>query len=345
MVLTKQTEHKYQTKEEEEMAKRMMEEAAEESQEAGTVEESQEAGMAEESQETGTAEESQDEPAKKKRKKDKKSKDKKPKSGVKSMMKEERQKKFEELKAERKAKALEKKKAKEEAEKEKARLKREEHKMLLEKTHALIQRHAPVAAARSATATATSAEIHPAPPRTEHPEDPLETLLVEPGPLLVSLNPFEGEGDPVIRPTLGVHPGAAAVLTETIHVESSTERPLEAMGGAPKKSTGGKAPQKQAIPKKNRKTPGSGALRYIPEAKHIREARKAGGLYPDDPHKGKKNHFWPGYLALNEIRHYQKSKSSYSQITLPTPCLGNCTGLQLRAPFQISNPHGSPRSQ
>ena len=60
------------------------------------------------------------------------------------------------------------------------------------------------------------------------------------------------------------------------------------------------------MPKKNRKTPGSGALRYIPKAKHIREVRKAGGLYPDDPDKGKKNFFQPSHLALNEIRHYQK---------------------------------------
>ena len=203
------------------------------------------------------------------------------------MMKEERQKKFEELKAERKAKALEKKKAKAEAEKEKARLKREEHKMLLEKTHALLQRNTPAAAAGSATATATSTEIHPAPPRTEPTEDPLETSLEEFSPLLVSLNPFKGD-EPIIRPTLVACPEAAVILKETIHVESSTERPLEAAGGAPKKSTGGKAPQKQAIPKKNRKTPGSGALRYLPKAKHIREVRKAGGLYPDIQTKAKR---------------------------------------------------------
>ena len=230
MVHTKQTKHKYCTKEEEEMAERRMEEEAEESQEAGTDEESQETGM---------AEKSQDEPAKKKRKKDKKSKDKKPKLGVKSMMKEERQKKFEELKAERKAKAPEKKKAKEEAEKEKARLEKN-IKCCLRK-HILLQRNIPAAAARSATATATCAEIHPAPPRTEPTENPLETSLVESGPLLVSLNPFEGD-EPIIRPTLEAHPGAAVILTETIHVESSTERPLEAAGGVPKKSTGGKAP-------------------------------------------------------------------------------------------------------
>ena len=206
----------------------------------------------------------------------------------------------------RKQKALERKRAKEEKDQEKVQLKREEHRMLLAKTQALLQKHIPAAAASSATATASSAEIHPAPPRTEPLEDPLETSLVEAGPLFVSLNPFEGEDEPVIRPTLGAHLGAAVILTETIHVESSTEGLVEATGGTPKKSVGGKAPRKQAIPKKNRKTPGSGALRYVPKAQHIKEVRKAGGLYPDDPEKGKKNHFWPSYLALNEMRHYQK---------------------------------------
>ena len=135
---------------------------------------------------------------------------------------------------------------------------------------------------------------------------------------MVSLNPFEREDEPIIRPTLGAHPRAAAILKETIHVESSTERSLEATG-APKKSTGQKAPQKQAIPKKNRKTPGSGALRYISKAKHIREVRKAGGFYPDDPDNGKKNHFWPSHLALNEIRHYQKRVNLICK--LPFQCL------------------------
>ena len=86
----------------------------------------------------------------------------------------------------KKQKALERKRAKEEKDQEKVWLKREEHRMLLAKTQALLQKNTPAAAARSATATATSAEIHPAPPRTEPPEDPLETSLVESGPLLVS---------------------------------------------------------------------------------------------------------------------------------------------------------------
>ena len=81
----------------------------------------------------------------------------------------------------RRQRVLEKKRAKEEKEKEKAWFKREEHKMLLEKTHALLQKNTPAAAAGSATATATSAEIHPALPSTEPTEDPLETSLVESG--------------------------------------------------------------------------------------------------------------------------------------------------------------------
>ena len=159
---------------------------------------------------------------------------------------------------------------------------------------------------RAEEETAATVEVHPEPSGMRQSEDPLETSLVEPGPLLVSLNPFEGEDKPIIRPYSGARPGAAAVFTETIHEESTMERPLEATGGAPKKSTRGKAPGKQTDPKKNRKMPGSGALKYTPNPKHIREARKAGFLYPDDPAKGRKNHFRPSHLALNEIRHFQK---------------------------------------
>ena len=94
----------------------------------------------------------------------------------------------------------------------------------------------------------------------------------------------------MIRPTSGARAGAATILTETIHKESTTEKPLEAAGGAPKKSAGGKAPRKQAVPKKNRNTPRSGALKYTPKPKHMR-GKKAGYLYPDDPAKRRKNHF------------------------------------------------------
>ena len=129
-----------------------------------------------------------------------------------------------------------------------------------------------------------------------------------------------GEDESMIRPTSGARAGAATILTETIHEESTTERPLEAAGGAQKKSMRGKAPRKQTDPKKNRKTPGSGALKYTPKPKHIREARKAGFLYPDNPAKGRKNYFRPGHLALNEIRHFQKRANVLIR-NLPFQCL------------------------
>ena len=52
-------------------------------------------------------------------------------------------------------------------------------------------------------------EVHPEPSTSGQGADPLETSLVEPGPLLVSLNPFQGEEEPVIHPT---SVGAATVV-------------------------------------------------------------------------------------------------------------------------------------
>ena len=161
------------------------------------------------------------------------------------MMKEERQRRGDELKAKRKEKALERKKTKEEVDKERARLKREEHKMLLEKTQALLNKNPPAATAVRAEENAATVEVHPEPSGARQSEDPLETSLVEPSTLLVSLNPFEGEDEPMIRSTSGARAGAASNLTETIHEESTTERPLEAAGGVPEESARGKAPRKQ----------------------------------------------------------------------------------------------------
>ena len=69
-----------------------------------------------------------------------------------------------------------------------------------------------------------------------------------------------------------------------------------------------------------RKTPGLGSLRYVPKEREIREARAAGYLYEDDPEKKRKNHFRPGHLALNEIRHYQKRVNLFIH-KLPFQCL------------------------
>ena len=132
---------------------------------------------------------------------------------VKSMTKDERQKRSEESKVQRKEKALERKKAKEEKEKEKAQLKREEHKAVLKRAKALLARTDPASKAVCEEDAPTTE-----PSASGQETDPLETSLVEAGPLLVSLNPFEGEEKPVIHPT---SVGAATVLSETIHVESN----------------------------------------------------------------------------------------------------------------------------
>ena len=187
-------------------------------------------------------------------------------------------------------------------------------------------------------------------PSTSRQTDPLETSLVESGPQLVSLDPFEGEEEPTIRPT---SKGAARVISQTISVESNVTKPLKIIGrksprsvggkepksaagkepksagpksaggkdlksagpksadpksagGRPlRPSVGGKVPRKQVAPQK-RKTPGSGSIRYIPKRRDIQEAKEAGHLYAGDPTKKKKDYVRPGYLALNEIRHYQK---------------------------------------
>ena len=295
------------------------------------------------------------------------------------MTKEERQKRSEEHKAQRKEKALQRKKAKEEKAQEKAWLKREEHIEVLKRAKSLLRRTEAPSTAVCEEDAPLIIDWHPGPSMSGRGTDPLETSLVEPGPLLVSLNPFEGEEEPVIHPT---SVGAATVISQTVRVESNISKPLKVTGGKgpkqpaggkdtksaggkdpksaggkgpkqppggkdpksaggkdlksaggkdlksaggkdpksaggedpkqptggkpPKLSVGGKVPRKQAAPQKGRKTPGLGSIRYIPKSRDIREAREAGHLYADDPARKRKNYFRPGYLALNEIRHYQK---------------------------------------
>ena len=242
------------------------------------------------------------------------------------MTKEERQKRSEELKAQIKEKALERKKAKEEKDKEKAWLKREEHKAVLMRAKAFLERTEPASTAVYEEDTPTTVQLHPEPTASGQGTDPLETSLVEASPLLASLNPFKGEEEPVIHST---SVGAATVLSETIHVESNIERPLEPAGGkALRQSTGGKAPRKQATPQqKGRKTPGSGSLRYVPKEKEIREARAAGYLYEDDTEKKRKNHFRPGHLVLNEITLSEEGKPSHWKPTISASCPRTCTAV------------------
>ena len=129
------------------------------------------------------------------------------------MTKEERQRYSEERKEERKAKAQKHKKEQEEKEQEKARLKREAHKEVLKIAKEMSSKTA-------ATSTVVRSEdvsvplATPAEPSTSQ-QDPLETSLVETGPQLISLIPFEESEEEIIRPT---STGAARVLSQMISI-------------------------------------------------------------------------------------------------------------------------------
>ena len=133
-------------------------------------------------------------------------------------------------------------------------------------------------------------------PSTFRQTDPLETSLVESGPQLVSLDPFEGEEEPTICPT---SMGAARVISQTVSVESNITKPQKIIGGKelwsagpktaggkeprsaglkspktadpksaggrpPRPTVGGKAPRKQVVSQKRKSRPGSGSLNYVP---------------------------------------------------------------------------------
>ena len=167
-------------------------------------------------------------PPPKKKKKDKKT--------IKKMTKVERQRYFKEHKEERKAKAQKRKKEQEEKEQEKARLKREAHKEVLKKAKELSGKTA-------VTSTVVRAEdvsillATPAEPSTSR-QDPLETSLVETGPKLVSLNPFEESEEEIIRPT---STGAARVLSQMISIEGNVPKPRKVIAGKEPRSAGPKS--------------------------------------------------------------------------------------------------------
>ena len=93
-----------------------------------------------------------------------------------------------------------------------------------------------------ATSTVVHAEDLPSPietlpePSTSRQTDPLETSLVELGPQLLSLDPFEEEE--MIRPT---SMGAARVISHTISVESNITKPQKISGGKEPRSVGPKS--------------------------------------------------------------------------------------------------------
>ena len=161
------------------------------------------------------------------------------------MTEEERQRYFEECKEERKAKAQKHKKEQEEKEQEKARLKREAHKEVLKIAKELSSKTA-------VTSTVVRAEdvsiplATPAEPSTSR-QDPLETSLVETGPQLISLIPFEESEEEIIRPT---STGGARVLSQTISIEGSVPKPQKVIAGKEPRPAGPKsAGPKSADPK------------------------------------------------------------------------------------------------
>ena len=72
-------------------------------------------------------------------------------------------------------------------------------------------------------------------PSTSRQTDPLETSLVESGPKLLSLDPFEGEEEEIIWPT---STGAARVISQTVSVKSNITKPQKIIGGKGPKSAG-----------------------------------------------------------------------------------------------------------
>ena len=206
MTKTKTTKRKYHSMEEEEEVMRQMEERRRETEEAGR-------GSKETEEQAGEAA-----PPKKKKKRDRKT--------IKTMTKEERQRYSEEHKEERKAKAQKRKKEQEEKEQEKARLKREAHREVLK-----------IAKEMSSKTAVTSTVVRAAEPSTSR-QDPLETALVETGPQLVSLIPFEESEEEMIRPT---STGAARVLSQTISIEGSVSKPQKVIAGKEPRPAGPKS--------------------------------------------------------------------------------------------------------
>ena len=259
---------------------------------------------------------------------------------------------------ERKAKALQRKKAKKEKEQEKAQLKREEHRAVLKRAKELLSQTEPASTVVHAEDVPSILEALPE-PSTSRQTDLLETSLVEPSPQLVNLDPFEGEEEPIIHPTsvgaatvISQTVQVESNITKPLKIiggkgprqlaggkdlksaggkdpKSAGGKDLKSAGGKDpslpaggkplKLSVGGKAPRKQTTPQK-RKTPDSGSIWYVPRRRDIQEAREAGHLYADNPTKMRKNYLRLGYLALNEIRHYQKKVHLLIR-KLPFQCL------------------------
>ena len=312
MAKTKQTKHRYHTTEVEEGAIRKMEEEKQKETGEEDTEESQE--EVEQAGDTG--------PPPKKKKKDMKK--------VKSMTKEERQKRSEERKAQRKEKVLQRRKAQKEKAQEKVQLKREEHIEVLKRAKSLLRRtEAPSTAVREEDAPLI-VDWHPEPSMSGRGTDPLETSLVEPGPQLVSLDPFEGEEEPVIHPT---SVGAARVISQIVRVESNITKPLKIIRGKGLKSAGGKDPKSAGgkdLKSAGGKDPKSAGGKD-PKSAGGKDPKSAGGKDPRLPAGGKPLKLSVGGKAPRKQTTPQKRK---------TPGSGSIRYVQRRRDIQEAREAG-----
>ena len=183
---------------------------------------------------------------------------------------------FEISEEERKAKAQKHKKEQEEKEQEKARLKREAHKEVLKIAKEMSSKTA-------ATSTVVRAEdvsiplATPAEPSTSQ-QDPLETSLMETGPQLVSLIPFEESEEEMIRPT---STGAARVLSQTISIEGSVPKPQKVIAGKEPRPAGPKSAGTKSAGPKSAGSKSASPKSAGPQSASLRSAGpKSTGLKP-----------------------------------------------------------------
>ena len=199
------------------------------------------------------------------------------------MTKEERQKQSEELKAERKAKVLQRKKAKEEKHQERVWLKREEHKAVLKRAKELLSQTELASTVVCAGDVPSILEALSEPSTSRQGTDPLETSLVESGPLLVRLNLFPSEEEDEDEPPSVPQFKRSTVQTETVSqitTESYIQTPAEAAPTTTSKTRAAKKIPKK-VPSKSRPRPRAGALNYTPSKKDCRRAQKEISCQPE----------------------------------------------------------------
>ena len=183
-------------------------------------------------------------------------------------------------------------------------LKREEHKAVLKRAKELLSRPKSASTVVCAEDVPSILEAPPEPSTSRQITDPLETSLVEPGPQLVSLDPFEEEEEPVIHTT---SVGAAMVISQTVHVESNITKPLKVTGGkGPKQSAGGKDPK--SVGGKDPKSAGG----KDPKSADGKDPKSVGGKDPKQPTGGKPPKLLVGGKAPRKQAAPQKGRKTPS---------------------------------